>query len=699
MEWLELWLPISCIFWGASLIWWGIQCVRCKKNKISPHFILIGGAALSAFFWFLPVYANVDSEFKVTGAITSSVLATIKIFAADGIKDAIERYPRAITGFHRIWGFVLSLWAPFLTFTFILTFFRSAVTRIRYFFSERETHIFSELNEASLAMARNIRSKDKETKKRSIIAFADIIDKNEEQHLDLVDGAKQINAILFRNDLEAIKWLLSIVRKNLSFYLLSSDEAEKIRHAKDIVKRYNKPRHRLYIFGNGEESKLLLNSYNKREESIHIKISRIDDVKLLSYSYLYNHGKELFTNISQNGELKTVNATIIGFGQYGIEMFKSLLWFCQMPGYKINLTIIDRDENLRSRFEAMFPEIKPGQDFTAPSDMRYRVDILHGALGESEFIEHVKNLPERSNIFVFLGNDERNMLAVNAISCARFPHHTELDKLTTVIYNTDLKELIDTDIKLLDVLNSFYASNEFDIEGFIQKGLTEHTLIWNNDVHILSIGFGEKEKKAFYEVKSYCESKNYNVTPCIFAENDRIDTEEVKKPNYFNICFNRNAAKMLKEKNIPILAEYGRLKLNSYIKKWDKARMESIRNAYHLSDYNFYSSLSKALHRKLRENMKDNYSGIYRDVLIKTGTTESAAEYIKFILKLKDEEKTPQILAELQAVAEIEHARWNAYMRTEGYINKSVKEINYKTHDKIIPVSDELTFEDRLKDI
>ena len=77
----------------------------------------------------------------------------------------------------------------------------------------------------------------------------------------------------------------------------------------------------------------------------------------------------------------------------------------------------------------------------------------------------------------------------------------------------------------------------------------------------------------------------------------------------------------------------------------------------------------------------------------------------KSVDRLKESQRTSKILSELHAVAEIEHVRWNAYMRTEGFVYKLVdKEFSkscrdYKAHYQIIPVSDKLEYDDLLKDI
>ena len=736
MDVFEKYHIISCAVLIASVMLSIGQYIFYKQKKIQPHRILIGGTALTAILWYWPIYSNVGEDLEYICPFISSFLATVKLFAADGIKNAIDICSVEIPDYYKAVGVILSCFAPILTFTFILFFFRSAVTRIRYFFSRRKTYVFSELNDTSLAIAKNIR--EQEGLFGCTIAFSDIIDKNEEKHLDLVDGAKQIKAILFRRDLEAIRWAPKHTLRKISFFLISSDEAEKIRHTKDIVKRFNNAKHSLFIFGNAEVSKLLLNSYTDKCDDVHIKITRIDDIKLLTYSYLYNHGRTLFTDMPKNGEVKDVNVAIVGFGKYGVEMFKSLLWYCQMPGYKVNIAIIDQNEKTKASFEAMFPEVKLGKDFTDTRDMRYRVDILSGAFGEGDFAEKIKSLPEKTNFFVFLGDDERNVLAINAIKAARYPKYAPTDTVTTVIYNPDVKDLIEKDIRVLDVLDSFYYSQNFAVNEFINDGLNEHRLFWYNKVNIVSVGFGEREIAAFDRIYKYCSDRNYKITPVIFAKykNDKkavaerftdfkvelqpfapeklaeyakgseslviwLDSKGTAVYDAFLDALGASKEKKTEKKaKKMLLTSSSPRKADSYCEERDNARLESVRNDYHLSDYNFYSSLSKALHRKLRSHVFRNYEEPYRAILDITSTTETAADYKdKVIERLADANAKQSAERELALIAEVEHVRWNAYIRSEGYVNGQAKKIDYKIHNKIIPVSNELTTEDRLKDI
>ncbi len=46
-------------------------------------------------------------------------------------------------------------------------------------------------------------------------------------------------------------------------------------------------------------------------------------------------------DIAHRSKEDRLSVLIVGFGQYGIEFFKTLLWYFQFEGYTLEITIID----------------------------------------------------------------------------------------------------------------------------------------------------------------------------------------------------------------------------------------------------------------------------------------------------------------------------------------------------------------------
>jgi hypothetical protein len=171
-----------------------------------------------------------------------------------------------------------------------------------------------------------------------------------------------------------------------------------------------------------------------------------------------------------------------------------------------------------------------------------------------------------------------------------------------------------------------------------------------------------------------------------------------------------------------------------------------------MDDYGFFSSVAKALHARLRKKIADKLSEddaqakkIFSEFVISydnegnpiqnenywnhfilTNTTDTeSAEQLHATMKtyenkitlypyrateeetkgltLDDSSYTPaQLVAIAKSAAKIEHIRWNAYMRAEGfsYVPDFRKALDQplKMHNNLTPC-DELKFSDCVKDI
>ena len=101
------------------------------------------------------------------------------------------------------------------------------------------------------------------------------------------------------------------------------------------------------------------------------------------------------------------------------------------------------------------------------------------------------------------------------------------------------------------------------------------------------------------------------------------------------------------------------------------------KNGFYMNDYNFYSSLTKALHERLRIKLELDIPGVDKPWDQRT-----------------EEEKL--------AIGLVEHVRWNAYLRTEGYQysgspDKNSRSTVARLHNNLVPVT-QLTDEDLRKD-
>ena len=122
-----------------------------------------------------------------------------------------------------------------------------------------------------------------------------------------------------------------------------------------------------------------------------------------------------------------------------LELFKALLHLSQMPGYFLNLTVID-DESGRKQLKRMMPEIL--DDGPGDGDAVYHIDYLEGTDFATEDFENIvaKICSGFTYVFVNAGNDIENInLAIRLKAEAlRSGRKTEDYKLFVNVHNEEI---------------------------------------------------------------------------------------------------------------------------------------------------------------------------------------------------------------------------------------------------------------------
>ncbi|MBE6553107.1 MAG: hypothetical protein E7666_02065 [Ruminococcaceae bacterium] len=411
----------------VPLVFYSFCRLRLKwRYTVTLRKVLFFGVALSAFSVCMPYYllqfATEEGFSNHWTAVMLSIQHALRLFAFDGeFIGLLSEMNTPLGGFtlrplYIALGATLCLLAPLLTFTVLLSFLKNFTSKARYSFNFfRETHIFSDLNEKSLAMAKSLLRNRKFFSRRPLIVFTDILDKHEEEHYELIAEANLLNAVLFRKDLGSIHFRFRhLPFRKLKFYLISEDDSEKIRHATRIMERFDYRGAELYVFSDSIECQLLLSTTQTK----HLRVTRVNDVQSLIYHNLHEHGVRLFRHAravhTECGlpatEPATVSAVIVGLGQYGTEMFKALIWYCQMIGYTLRIDVFDEDVQTESRLRARCPELLDPPTRNAAGDSRYEIHLHSGiAVDTVDFGNRLQSIPHPTFVFVALGSDALNI--------------------------------------------------------------------------------------------------------------------------------------------------------------------------------------------------------------------------------------------------------------------------------------------------
>lgn len=630
MYWYIWWGISATVFLVAILDAFVLSKLKYKRKRIlTPNKMLILGTFVSATILLCPIYLEKFSDsigwVEWGKSVLLSMQHAIRLFAFEGDfmeffdTDTITSLTPLVQMLYTGASAVLYVFAPLLTFSLILSFFKNISAYRRYVFSFwKHTHVFSELNEKSLALAKSIDDNNNKIGKgegrhyrvfrRSLIVFTDVMDKDDEETLELLEEAKEIGAILFTKDLESIKYKNRYLSfRKVSFYLISNDEEEKIRHAEGIMRDYDiSEKIELRVFSDDIRSELLLAAKNVD----HMKVMRVNDIQSLIYHNLDVHGMRLYENAREiNSSEKMISAVIIGMGKYGVEMMKALTWYCQVPGYRIKINAFDIDECAHEKFTVLCPELM-SDDFNGQNisgEARYDIKIHSGMDTTSPaFFKELSQIKDATYIFVCLGSDEVNLSTAVSIRalCERIHYTGDHHKpdIETVIYDSNIRNTMG-----MKWISRADESNPQGVINFKEQSY---------DIHMIG------DLDHFY------------------CADTLIDSELIEEGKLVHL-------------------------------RWGNER------EFWKYEYNYRSSIAKAIHERLRVKMKLDIPGIHKEWDKRT-----------------DEEKL--------AIGLIEHVRWNAYMRTEGYQysgsqNKLSRNDLGKVHHNLVPVT-KLSDDDLRKD-
>ncbi len=562
-----MWLTCFTLSFGCFILSAIISFVLhksrfAKKRKFSLFHSLFAGVFIAALFMFFPIH-SVTAEATLLSAWRAfllSVFNSMQVFAIgcefNVVKESMMFCPDRLDGAYQVWAATLFVLAPIFTFGFVLSLFKNLSAHLKYIGAHnKDAYVFSELNEKSLVLAADIKSKNKQV----LIVFTDVFEENEESTYELIENAKKLGAICFKKDILVIDFHKHSKKKAISFFTIGRNETENLNQSLKLIENYrNRENTHIYVFSTKMESELLLTAIDKGVT----KVRRINAVQSLVNRVLYEHGEILFDSAREilDGN-KKISAVVVGMGCHGTEMVKALSWFGQMDGYKLEINAFDRDPLAEEKFVALAPELMSQEHngVDAEGEAQYKITVHSGIdVTSVTFAKEISKINDATYVMVALGNDDVNInTAVNLrMYFERLKIHPVIQ---AIVYNTQQK-------KALEGIKN-HGGQEYDIE-FI----------------------GDMESS--------------------YVEDVIIDSE-----------LEENA-------------------LKRHL-KWGKEE------EFWTYEYNYRSSVASAIHMKAR---------------IKCGIPGAAK---------KEEELTEE---ERNIIEVLEHRRWNAYMRSEGYVFSGSKE-------------------------
>jgi len=535
---------LFCI--GSIRELWGTK----YKGKLFK--ILFATVFLSSFVMFLPINAF-ESPNNFYGGVRTVFLSFFTAMQTFGmgceyavVKDSLVECPSYLNKFYQVWATFLFVLAPIFTFGFALSFFKNAISHIKYrvVYRNKDVYVFSGINERTVTLAQSIKENREKNDKNFVLIFTDVFETNEESNFELLGQVNKLGALTFKKDILLIDFNKHSPKKSISFFTIGEDQNENLNQTLKLIELYRERDNTdIYFFSVNTQSEMLLSNINKGK----IKVRRINEVRSLINRTLFEKGGLFFDDIptAEDGN-KHISALIVGMGQHGTEMVKALSWFLQMEGYTYEINAFDRDPLAEEKFRRLAPEL-------IPPEYNIRINSGYDVYTQS-FEKAVSKLSNTTYVLVSLGDDDINIeTAVSLRKC--FERIGKEPVIQTIVYNTQQK-------KALEGVKNFKGKPyKIDFIGDLETSYSEDVAI-----------------------------------------NSKLEEEALK-----------------------VHMSYGCAKEDDF---WS-------------FEYNYRSSMASAIHHHAREICQ-----------------------IPGTLK-KNEELTEN---ERDIIERLEHRRWNAYMRSEGYI-------------------------------
>lgn len=393
---------------SALLLILFIMIALKKKADIhtimTPYRIIMLGLFVSAFLFFVPYYVAFFQEEQLVELCTKTVLLSahhaIRLFVVGAEYSEIYAYAMekgTIGAAYSLYGSLLYVASPLMTFGFILSFFRGITTKMRIFFSrQRKVDMFSQLNAQSIFFARQLLLHNP----KALVIFTGVPQEEDDNGSELCLLANRMGAVLRKEDIATAEAQLPRGIRNARCFIFGDDEELNVSHAFDLLKSTCTRDKQIYVQCNQENY-----LFEEFPAPSHIVLFRIEHVRSLVLRTLTDIGARLFETATPASRGKCINALVLGLGRYGTEMAKGLSWVTQAEGYTTRINCMDRDPFVRERFKHQCPGFF--SDDTAAEDCDIQFYITEVGTWTADCF--IQQLPDINYVFVALGDDDMNI--------------------------------------------------------------------------------------------------------------------------------------------------------------------------------------------------------------------------------------------------------------------------------------------------
>ena len=372
-----------------------------KNNFKAMSGILTGGVSLAVSILVLPYF------FADTGGILFTIFKSIRYgisavaMGADPNVTAFFNPSEPLVQIYNSLLYIYYILGPLFASAFLLSFSKSIAEMIR-FLGHRRVHIFSELNEYSLTLAKSI----KESPEKSTIIFCSSDPSSPDP---LTTEANAIKALCSKKSIKDMSLLKS---KKYDFYVLADYTEEyfsdlsalcsSLEKSKKYVKKNVTVR---YIASSGS---LELIRELDRTYGSEVNLRPLDPYSSQAIR-IFRKYKDKLAGKSEKRFM------IIGAGQQGFEILRNSVTLMTEPDSDLHISIIDKNaKKIISVMKSDYPEVfnLPEECYLGRSSSRagknYDITFHDCDIRDHSLIEALNGTERPDLIFITTGDDELN---------------------------------------------------------------------------------------------------------------------------------------------------------------------------------------------------------------------------------------------------------------------------------------------------
>lgn len=545
-----------------------------------------------------------------------------------------------------LYVYLLNVIAPVAGGAFIFEILAGIFPQFRYTLSKcswyKTRFYFTALNDPSLSLAKSIVSDP--AYKHVLLIFTDVYsDDASEESSELLLSAKALGAICLKDDLLHIS-LKRFGKSQTYIFLSDREENENMQTLAQLLtpeKQGELSNTEISVLGSDnrisnieDEVIYLVNrltvEYENKNMSFDAKVLPVNGIRYMSQSLFYR--LPLFEGLyGKSGDVQQLNVTIIGSGVIGTEMFLSAYCFGQMLGVELNINVVSAEETEQDfidRIDGINPDIM--------ATSRKGDGILNARIGEDA--QNMKEIPQpRYFHFRYAKKD--------VISC-------DLDAFLKTGIGDDDFQLRDTDYFIVaagsDEDNFLIAEKLRRAIGYYhlneaqdQKTIISYVIYASGLCNALNVRSRQKYVHS-------ADKNEFDVYMHAFGSMDEIYcTDNILRNNV-------------------------------------RSRSTKIGEAYEKQQGNASSDLAKELKNRRYYNKRANDArGLYAMYKVYSAGllqptlfhTEDDEQYEKILNNAEENFfhhvnavwTQPKYAEKLNALAWLEHRRWNAFMRINGF--------------------------------